>query len=77
MMQSKLTEKVAITRGVRQGDSLIPLLFSIVMDKIVNYVKHVQGYRMGSEEINIVCYEDDIAIIEDAENNLQTSISVA
>ena len=34
---------------VRQGDYLSPLLFRIVMDKIVSYVNHLQGYRMGSE----------------------------
>ena len=31
----------------------------------VGYVKHLQGYRMGSEEINIVHYADDISIIVD------------
>ena len=39
-MQSEVTKKAAITRGVMQGDYLSPLLFSIVMDKIVSYVKH-------------------------------------
>ena len=33
--QSELTEKVAITRGVREGDSLSPILFSIMIDKIL------------------------------------------
>ena len=41
------------------------------MDKIVNDVKHLQGYRMGSEDINIVCYADDIAPIADTEDDLQ------
>ena len=62
-MQSELTEEVAITRGVRQGDYLSPLLFSIVMDKIVSYVKHLLGYRIRNEEINIVFYADDMAHI--------------
>ena len=37
----------------RQGDSLSPLLFSILMDKIVNYLENPQGYRMGND-INMV-----------------------
>ena len=41
------------------------------MDKIVSYMKHLQGYRMGSEEINIVWYADDIALIADTEDDLQ------
>ena len=71
-IQNEPTEKkFAITRGIRQGDSLSPLLFSIVMDKTLSYVKHLQGYRMGSEEINIVCYADDIALITDTEDDLK------
>ena len=53
-IQSELSEKVAIIRGARQRDYLNTLLFSIVIDKIVSYVKRLQGHRMGSEEINIV-----------------------
>ena len=41
-VQRELTEKVAITKGVKQGDSLSPLFFRILMDKIVSYVKHPQ-----------------------------------
>ena len=47
------------------------LLFTIEMYKIVSHVKHLQGYRMGSEEINIVCYAYDIALIADTEDDLQ------
>ena len=60
-----------MTRGVRPGDSPSPLLFSTVMDKIVSYVKLLQEYRMGSEEIHIVCYADDIALIADTVEALQ------
>ena len=41
------------------------------MEGIVCYVKHLQGYRMGSEVINIVCYDDNIALIADTENDLE------
>ena len=34
-------------------------------------MKHQQGYRMGSEEINIVCYADDIAHIAESEDDLR------
>ena len=44
------------------------------MDKIVSYVKHLQGYRMGNKGINIVCYADDIALIADTEDDLQKLI---
>ena len=40
-------------------------------DKIVSYVEHLHGYRMESEEINILCYADDIALTADTEDDLQ------
>ena len=40
------------------------------MDKNVSYVKHLQGYEMGSEEISIVCYAGDAALITDTEDDL-------
>ena len=41
------------------------------MGMIVSCVKHLPGYRMGSEEINTVCYADDIALIGNTEYDLQ------
>ena len=41
------------------------------MDKIIRYAKYLQGYRMGSEEINIICYADDIALTANAVDDLQ------
>lgn len=45
--------------GIRQGDSLSPLLFNIVMDEIIEKVKTEKGYRMKNKALNIVCYADD------------------
>ena len=35
-------------------------------------MKPLQGYQMGSEEINIVCYDDDTALIADTEDDVQS-----
>ena len=41
------------------------------MDKIVSCVKHLKGYRIVREEIHVVGYADDIALIADTEDDLQ------
>ena len=48
------TEEVQISIGIRQGDSLSPMPFNLVMDHIINQVKDVgRGYRMGQTEFKI------------------------
>lgn len=42
------------------------------MDEIIKKVKTVgRGYRMGEQEIKILCYADDAVIISEDEDNLQ------
>lgn len=66
------TDKVKINLGVRQGDSLSPLLFNLIMDRIIHKVRRVnQGYRMGNELLKILCYADDAVLFADSEDGLQ------
>ena len=54
-----------------QGDPLSPLLFNIVMNEIIKNVRDLQGYLLGDENVNIICYVDDETLIADNEDNLQ------
>jgi hypothetical protein len=63
---------ITITNGVRQGDSLSPMLFNLIMDKIITNLPKELGYRMWNNLINIICYADDEVLIADSTENLQT-----
>lgn len=67
-----LTESVPVTTGVRQGDNLSPVLFNLIMDEILEKIKTVgRGYKMGTREIKLICYADDVVLIADNEDDLQ------
>lgn len=66
------TEKIPVLTGIRQGDSMSPILFNLIMDKIINSVKEVNGgYRMGRKHMKILCYADDAILTADNEDDLQ------
>jgi len=39
---------ITLKNGVRQGDSLSPMLFNLIIDKIVANLPMKLGYRMGN-----------------------------
>ena len=57
-----MTEQFEITSGVKQGDPLSALLFSIVMDVIISKVEASGNISTRLKQIS--AYADDIIIIE-------------
>lgn len=47
------------------------MLFTLIMDKIIENMKPMTGYKLTKYNVNIVCYADDTLLIADIENNLQ------
>ena len=69
---NQTSRPIIIKNGVRQGNSLSPMLFNLIMDKIIANLPKELGYRMGKVPINIICYADDVVLIADSEENLHT-----
>ena len=50
--------------GLKQGDPLSPVLFNLVLQKVIQSIKIVlSGIKIGREQLNILAYADDIALI--------------
>ena len=70
-IEGKLEGKIPVNQGIRQGDSLSPLLLNIVMNEIIKDLRDLQGYPLRDENVNIVCYADDATLTADNEDDLQ------
>ena len=69
-LEWKWTDRKKKCYNQRSQEGNNPLLFSIVIDKIVSFVKHLEEYQMGNE-INMLCYTDYIALVVYTEDELQ------
>jgi len=47
--------------GLKQGDSLSPILFNLALQKVLQSIKMVpSGIKIGKEKLNVLTYADDI-----------------
>lgn len=60
-----------ITTAIRQGYSLIPLLFNILMNEIIDNLPKNVDYKMDDTILQIVWYAEDVVLIADKKVGLQ------
>ena len=70
------TEMFDITSGVKQGDVLSPILFSMFLNDLAIGMKDLgYGVKLGNSEICILLYADDIILITPDESSLQAMVN--
>lgn len=57
------SEKVKVSTGLRQGDALSPVLFNIVLEKIISELNVIDEVTMGNMTIGLPAYADDLALL--------------
>jgi len=62
---NKTSQPVRVTTGLRQGDALSPVLFNLVLEKIVREMNVSEGIELGQIKIGLLAYADDIALLGD------------
>ena len=76
-VNDRVTDWFDINTGVRQGDSLSPSLFSILINDLVQEVKDMNaGVMVGEVNLPILLYADDIVLISPTPQKLQSMLDV-
>jgi retron-type reverse transcriptase len=52
---------IPLMRGVKQGDLLSPLLFNMVMDRLIRDLQR-KGFKLGGHEIGALAFADDSGV---------------
>ncbi|CAK9796152.1 Retrovirus-related Pol polyprotein from type-2 retrotransposable element R2DM [Anthophora quadrimaculata] len=60
--------------GVRQGDPLSPLIFNMVIDRLLKRLTPEVGVNIGRLSYNALIYADDIILVASTPMGLQTTI---
>jgi len=67
----ELSEPATVRTGLRQGDALSPILFNLILEKVIRATHCNNGIVLGNSNINILVYADDIAILGDTEEKVK------
>ena len=78
-LTGELSEPFTGTIGLRQGESLFPLLFSFLVNDVEEELHRKQGnqaMRWGHVVLSLLMYADDLCIIADSPDNLQQTLNI-
>jgi hypothetical protein len=75
-LNGNLTDWFNVNTGLKQGCPLSPLLFNLYIHDLVTFIKSYNcGIDIGNEKVCILLYADDIVILANNENALQTLLN--
>ena len=75
-LNGKLTDPFEVTSGVKQGDIISPILFSMYLNDLATGIKQLNcGIDIDGLNLAILLYADDIVLMAPDEESLQKMIS--
>ena len=70
------TSKIPIKKGVRQGDTISPKLFTACLEEIFRKLNWSEkGIRIGNDNLSHLRFADDIILFSDSANQLQQMVN--
>lgn len=77
LMAEGVTEKIKILSGVRQGDSLSPILNSLFLNPLLEWITEttIEGYQIGTESFSVGAYADNMTLISQSVSGIEDIMS--
>ena len=75
-VSGELSQEICITRGVRQGDPLSPVLFNSVIDLALRDMDTNIGVPVGGQTLSCLAFADDLVILAKTPRGLQTQFTI-
>lgn len=71
------SEEFKPTRGVKQGDPLSPIIFNMVIDRLLRLIPPEVGVDIGGIHFTAAAFADDLLFFASTPNGLQETINTA
>jgi len=67
------SDPILVKSGLRQGDAVSPILFNIVVEKVVREMNITpqEGVKFQESSIGLLAYADDLVIMEASQDGLK------
>ncbi|KAK2574760.1 hypothetical protein KPH14_012982, partial [Odynerus spinipes] len=63
--------------GVKQGDPLSPIMFNLIMDRLLRMLPTEIGVAVEGRSFNVLAFADDLIFMASTPNGLQTTLNIA
>ena len=71
-----LTPPITITKGVKQGCPLSPILFNFIIEGALEAINHAnQGYQMGETTVKSLAFADDLCLISEKKETVNRTLA--
>lgn len=71
------SEEIKPTCGVKQGDPISPIIFNMVIDRLLKRLPPEVGVRIGDQHFSALAFADDLNFLATTSVGLQTMINTA
>uniref|UniRef100_A0A3P8U2M2 ribonuclease H n=1 Tax=Amphiprion percula TaxID=161767 RepID=A0A3P8U2M2_AMPPE len=65
-----VSRKICVMKGVRQGDTLSPVMFTVALEEIFRRIEYETGLNINGDRLNNLRFADDIILFTESEEQL-------
>ena len=65
------SEPIKVTRGVKKGDPLSPVIFNLVIDQLLRSLPQECGSTYNGKTVRVMAFVDDLVLLADWANGLK------
>jgi ribonuclease HI len=70
------TDNIHMNKGVKQGCPLSPTIFNIFLNPLLEHIEQTTtGYRLQAQTVRVLAYCDDLILISETEQDLQSMLN--